>query len=198
MTCNGGISQRSKASSLGIEPESKKWHAGSLCYTAETEFDMNPDNICSNCSINQACCSDLTRLRLSKAEFERNFHGHSEFLHVSEFRGMYEVSGNGTCCPNWENNRCRVYGSRPIECRIFPFTIGSVLLSGKTAILTYHHRTRCPQKDLLRISPTEVRRMLRLFIKEAFGRETRALILPDVYLLRILGWFIHLPKKLSG
>ena len=51
---------------------------------------------------------------------------------------------------------------------------------GRLVVMTYHHRTRCPQKYRLLVPRTEVVDMLVCFAKDAFGRDVRVVIVPDI------------------
>jgi len=146
--------------------------------------------LCFRCD--QDCCTRLSQLKLSKAEFKRSFLQHSESLLIKECRGIFIVSERGNSCPNLRGNRCTVYEIRPIECRLFPYTIGSCLRIGRLVVMTYHHRTRCPQKHRLLAPRTEVVDMLVCFAKDAFGRGVRVVIVPDIVPLR----FARLLKRL--
>ena len=146
--------------------------------------------VCFRCD--QGCCTRLSQLKLSQAEFERSFLHHSESLLIKECRGIYIVSERGNGCPNLRGNRCAVYEIRPIECRLFPYTIGSFMRIGRLAIITYHHRTRCPQKHRLLAPRTEVVDMLVSLAKDAFGRDVRVVIVPEIVPWR----FARLLKRL--
>ena len=112
-------------------------------------------------------------LKLSKDEFESNFFRHRESLLIRQYHGIYEVSGRRNKCPNWEDNQCVVYKTRPIECRIFPYTIGGITRIGRFVLMTYHHRTCCPHKDIVLLPQAEALRLLRSFAKDAFGEKRR-------------------------
>ena len=159
--------------------------------------EVTSDNPCAACSIGQDCCTNLAGLRLSKAEFERNFLRHHESLLVKEHSGIYEVAGRRNVCPNWGGNRCTVYETRPIECRIFPYTIGDVVRIGRLVVLTYHHRTRCPQKLRLLAPRTEVVDMLVSFAHDAFGRDLRVLVVPDIFPFRFASLLRRVPRKMA-
>ena len=146
--------------------------------------------LCFRCD--QGCCTRLSQLKLSQAEFERSFLHHSESLLIKECRGIYIVSERGNGCPNLRDNRCAVYEIRPIECRLFPYTIGNSMRIGRLVVMTYHHRTRCPQKHRLLAPRTEVVDMLVSLAKDAFGRDVRVVIVPEIVPWR----FARLLKRL--
>ncbi len=151
--------------------------------------------LCFRCD--QDCCTRLSQLKLSKAEFERNFLHHSESLLIKEYRGIYVVSERGNGCPNLRGNRCAVYEIRPIECRLFPYTIGSCMRIGRLVVMTYHHRTRCQQKHHLLAPRAEVVDMLVGFAKDAFGRDVRVAIVPDIVPLRLARFLKRLRHKIA-
>jgi len=155
------------------------------------------DNLCAACDISQDCCTNLSRLNLSKAEFERNFLRHRESLLIKEHSGIYEVSGRRNGCPNWGGKRCTVYETRPIECRLFPYTIGDAMRIGRFVVLTYHQRTRCPQKHRLLAPRMEVADMLVSFTEDVFGRDVRVVIVLDIFPLRLARFLRRLPHKIA-
>jgi len=155
------------------------------------------DNICATCEISQDCCTNLSGLQLSRAEFERNFLRHRDSLIIKEYNGIYKISGRANKCPNWDDNRCAVYETRSIECRLFPYTIGGIMRIGRFVVLTYHHRTRCPQKDRLLASRTVVVNMLKSFAEEAFGHDVRVMIVSDILPLRVVRLLRRLPHKIA-
>jgi len=67
----------------------------------------------------------------------------------------------------------------------------------RLVVLTYHHRTRCPQKLCLLAPRTEVVDMLASFAEDAFGRDLRVVIVPDIFLLRFARLLRHLPHKIA-
>ena len=156
---------------------------------------MNSDNICSTCSINQACCTSLTSLRVSRDEFKNAFIHHRQEILFKEHLGVYEVSGSPDSCPNWENNRCLIYEKRPMECRIYPYTIGGYLRVGRIVFLTYHDRTCCPHKEHFKASHGDVRIILQAFVDEAFGGGVRPVIIRDGFPWRGAGFLISLAGK---
>ena len=155
-------------------------------------------NVCATCEIGQHCCTNLSGLKLSKAEFKRNFLHFRKSLLIEEYRGIYRVSGRGNSCPNWRGDQCAVYGDRPIECRFFPYTIAEALRICWLVVLTYHHQTLCPQKDRLLAQRTEAVDMLVSFAEDAFGRDVRVVIIPDILPLSFARRLVRLPHKIAS
>lgn len=155
-------------------------------------------NVCAACEIDQHCCANLTGLKLSKAEFKRNFLHHRKSLLIEEYRGIYRVSGRVNRCPNWRGDQCAVYDDRPFECRFFPYTIAETMRIGRLVVLTYHHQTLCPQKDRLLAPRTEVVDMLVSFAEDAFGRDVRVVVVPDILPLRLARRLVRLPHKIAS
>jgi Fe-S-cluster containining protein len=132
--------------------------------------ESRPDP-CASCSIHQACCSELSGLRVTAEEFERCFAAHADEL-IVEHEGPVRVlspKGGGPCPNLGRDGRCTVYGHRPIECRLFPYTLYVRRAGDGHASLGYHGRTRCPQKAALLPSDAEARAMVTRFGRQAFG-----------------------------
>lgn len=110
---------------------------------------MSSENPCLACPVEQGCCRSLVGLRVSQTEFDRCFSGVAEQFDI-ELQGpvlKISVKGAGTC-PNWDG-QCKIYDSRPMECDLYPHTIGSVF-DGKELVLSVHHHTPCPLNEELR------------------------------------------------
>ena len=123
-------------------------HDKNLASINEVQLHEN-NNPCSSCCIEQECCRKLQYLRLTKSEYLQNFDKHKEKIFVQNFDETYMVSSKGDQpCPNWSNNKCMVYIERPVECKIFPHTIGIIRKTFDNVLITYHSRTDCPQKKI--------------------------------------------------
>lgn len=132
----------------------------------------NKDNPCFSCNIEQECCRKLRFLRLTETEYLRHFAQYQETIAVQNCDETYLVSSKaGEACPNWSQNKCAVYTDRPVECRIFPYTLGRINKKHNHVIITYHERTHCPQKKQLLMSDKATRKMILSFAHEAFGND---------------------------
>jgi hypothetical protein len=140
------------------------------------------DNPCKVCTIHQDCCTKISGLRLSRSEYTRHFESHRDLLDISERSNYIEVSGRGAACPNWIGGQCSVYETRPMECRLFPYTTGEIARFGRYALISYHARTHCPQKQSLLPSREETVRLLTSFAKDTFGPNVRVLLVRDTLL----------------
>lgn len=130
------------------------------------------DNVCANCSTGQECCTTLLGLRLTESEWERHFAQHREMLVVQHDHSFYSVSARkGKPCPNWRGSQCTIYHDRPIECRLFPYTIGWFYHKRGRVKMTFHSWTRCPKKKKLLIAEDQAREMVYLFARTGFGDE---------------------------
>ncbi len=130
----------------------------------------NQDNPCFSCSIEQECCRKLRFLRLTKTEYLQHFAKHQEILLVQSCGQTCLVSSlEGQTCPNLINNKCAIYTDRPIECQIFPYTLGKVYKANNHVFISYHERTHCPQKKALLMSQKVTKKLLLSFAHEAFG-----------------------------
>ena len=124
---------------------------------------MSDENPCSACSIGQKCCSALDGLRLSVAEYDRHFAGFADRLDTVREGPIVRVSTKGAVpCPNWQG-QCTVYETRPMECRLFPHTIGNVFDGAAEVTLTVHRRTECPLKDALAMPDGDALAMVEAF-----------------------------------
>jgi len=148
-----------------IPKKSKLNRARRKRIVSETKY-----NACNKCSIDQACCSNLSGLRVSEKEYRQLFAKHIDKIEVEQSGRIYSISGkNGSSCPNWVNKQCAVYVDRPMECSLFPYTIGRIVHKGNRVNITYHSRTRCPEKKVLLISKAEANKMLFAFAESAFS-----------------------------
>jgi len=145
------------------------------------------DNPCARCTINMGCCRTLWGLRLSEAEFQQHFADYREKFDVSRQGPIRRISvKKGYTCPHFENG-CRVYAERPIECRLYPHTIGKVWTFGKRVLITYNtFRSDCPFCEELKIPDTEAADMVAQFAKNTFGDGYRINVWPETYLFHML------------
>jgi len=129
-----------------------------------------PVDPCASCNIQQACCNELTGLRVSPDEDERHFAAHAARLDVTRDGPVVRVSTqDGGPCPNLIEGRCTVYDTRPLECRLFPHTLYVRRATPGHVSLGYHSDTRCPSKAALLASDDEARAMVTAFGRQAFG-----------------------------
>jgi len=164
-------------------------------FTSSNETQLNiVDNPCSSCDVEQECCRQLKYLRLSKSEYLQHFAKHKEKITIHNFDETYMVSSKeDQPCPNWSNKKCMVYLERPVECRIFPHTIGVIRKNFNNVLITYHARILCPKKRELLMPDTKVNKLVLYFAREAFG---------DKYFIKvkreksILKWIFNLKNKL--
>lgn len=142
--------------------------------------DCVTDNPCTACAIHQDCCSNLTGLRLTQAEYDRHFAQHAACLDVETEAGVYLVSvKDGGACPNWDDG-CTVYETRPVECGLFPHTIGVVRERALDVLVSFHARTTCPLKDDL-IAPSHVSRdAVARFAHDAYGDARKVTIIEEI------------------
>lgn len=159
---------------------------------------QNTNDPCAACNGN--CCVNLSWLKLSKKEFKQKFSYDCKEFVFKEHNGIYiaSVSRKGECCPylDDEKKRCTEHETRPIECRLFPYTIGSIKRIGHFVIITYHHRTFCSKYPLM--SRKELNEYLKSFAKDAFGPGVYPVILPEIFPLRQLILLKHMINKIRA
>jgi len=74
----------------------------------------------------------------------------------------------GYSCPIWNGDQCTIYADRPMECRLFPYTTGKIVHIGNRVDISFHSRTKCPNKEILLMSKAEAKGMLLSFSRRAF------------------------------
>lgn len=127
---------------------------------------MSTDNPCLECSIDQDCCAHLSGLRVNQAEYDRCFAAHADRLDIERDGPLYRISvKGGGACPNWQD-KCSVYEERPMECALFPHTIG-VVFDDDPMVLTVHKRTDCPLKATLAMEGAEAVSRVEQFARES-------------------------------
>jgi len=135
------------------------------------QMDKHAENRCKDCSTNQNCCNRLEGLRLTQAEYQKNFADHHAVLVVQQTGKIDRVSAKkGQSCPHWDSE-CQIYDKRPIECRLYPHTISNLWKWRRHVFITFHSRTKCPFKERLLIPCDDAKRMVAEFAREAFGSE---------------------------
>ncbi|NQU29261.1 MAG: YkgJ family cysteine cluster protein [Anaerolineae bacterium] len=133
-------------------------------------MEASNKNVCLSCSIEQDCCRNMSGLRLSEKEYKEHFDIHLEKLVVKQVGRLYSVSGkDGASCPNWIGEQCSVYETRPMECRLFPFTLGKVAHINDRVDISYHSRTQCPEKKILLMSQVDAHEMISTFAEDVFS-----------------------------
>ncbi len=138
------------------------------------------ENRCSGCSTNQHCCRNLESLRLTRSEYFDHFADYRAALIVRETYGIYMVSAKkGQSCPHWDG-ACRIYEKRPIECRLYPYTINNLWKWRRHVFITFHSRTECPFKERLLIPQGKAEKMVAEFTEEAFGNGCRQHVYNEV------------------
>ncbi len=109
-------------------------------------------------------------LMVTKTEFERAFSRHRDALDITSHGKLMRLTAKAGPCPNWQG-ACAIYEDRPMECRLFPFTISVVATTPRRVHITAHNRVNCPQKDHLLPDETTARGLFEAFAREAFGSD---------------------------
>lgn len=144
------------------------------------------DNPCITCSINQGCCTSLTGLCLTRAEYERCFEHHADQVLVERKGPLYIVSqAGGAACPNWQGGGCAVYDQRPRECALFPHTLYLKQQRGNEYTICVHSDTNCPQKKRLLSSQRDAEQLVMEFAEEAFGDSASIIVRGETLLERV-------------
>ena len=132
----------------------------------------NQGNPCLACSTGQHCCSRLSGLVLSADEFRQFFEGHRKELSIRQSNKVIIVSAaDGKACPHWGESGCRIYGQRPIDCRVFPYVTARIIEKRTKVKIVFHSRSDCPQKEqlFLNMPEADIRSLLIAFGKSVHG-----------------------------
>jgi Fe-S-cluster containining protein len=121
----------------------------------------------------------LHGLTVSQAEYDRHFRAHEDKISVYRKGALLEIwSKDGGGCPNWDE-QCSVYETRPMDCDLYPFTIGNVFESPDEIYVTYHKRTGCPLVDDIVQARSEAQALLERFFKANFPSAKKVSVVYD-------------------
>lgn len=136
-------------------------------------------NPCAKCPTHQSCCRELHGLTVSQDEYDRHFKAHEDTITVFRKGALLEVwAKDGGGCPNWDE-QCSVYDTRPMDCDLYPFTIGNVFEKPDAVYVTYHKRTGCPLVDDIVQAQSEAQALLERFFKANFPERTITVVYDD-------------------
>ncbi len=129
-------------------------------------------NPCLDCPTHQSCCRELHGLTVSQTEYYRHFKAHEDTITVFRKGALFEIwAKDGGGCPNWQG-QCAVYETRPMDCDLYPFTIGNVFETPDKVYVTYHKRTGCPLVADIVQAQSEAQALLEQFFADNFpGRK---------------------------
>ncbi len=151
-------------------------------------------NPCLACTVEQSCCRELNGLKLNDKEFRRHFTGKSDRLKISRKGKLYVIYSQGSQpCPNWDQ-KCQVYETRPIDCDLYPYTIGSVFEGKGEVYATYHSRTECPLSDVIISSREKAESLIHRFLKDTYGEGCRTTVRYDEGAARVY----HLARRAAS
>ncbi len=129
-------------------------------------------NPCLACSTGQHCCSRLSGLVLSADEFSRFFDAHRKELSIRQSNKVIIVSAaDGKACPHWGPGGCRIYGERPIDCRVFPYVTARIIEKRSKVKIVFHSRSDCPLKEQLyrNMPEADIKHLLIEFGNDVYG-----------------------------
>jgi len=133
-------------------------------------MDSSNKNVCMKCSINQECCKKFSLLMMSETEFKQHFAKHGSNFEVEQNAGLYLVRQKEGCtCPYWVGGKCTIHPDRPMDCRLFPYTIGKIFHNGNRVSIVFHSRSHCPHKEMLLTSKADAKEMLLAFGRIVFS-----------------------------
>ncbi|MCP4348112.1 MAG: YkgJ family cysteine cluster protein [Desulfobacterales bacterium] len=161
------------------------------------------NNMCSKCSIKQDCCRNLSGLRMSEIEYKQHFANNNDGLTVMQVGRLFLVSAkDGHSCPYWTGDQCSIYADRPMECRLFPYSLGKIIHIGSSVNISFHSRTECPDKEILLMSKADANKMIVSFSRQAFHDADKINIDYEWFYIRakfkIMGLVMRWSKKIRS
>ncbi|MDD2582051.1 MAG: YkgJ family cysteine cluster protein [Desulfuromonadaceae bacterium] len=144
-----------------------------------TNINENP---CFACSTNHGCCTlkGACGLMLTKEEFDTHFKGHTDKLLLRSSRNFVVISSrDGFACPHLGIDGCKIYQSRPMDCRLFPYVVSHVFERTNNIRIVFHNRSDCPQKERLLQSTDEARSLVMKFARSVFGEDRQIIVTFD-------------------
>lgn len=137
---------------------------------------LHSENPCLACTLERICCQQIDGLKLTKSEFDRHFVDHADKFDIVDHGEWVRLDAKeNTTCPHWKG-QCTIYESRPIECGLYPHTIGEIIKHGSDVKLTYHARTACPLKGALIAPQEDSEEAIKRFAEDAFGANANVTI----------------------
>ena len=128
--------------------------------------DQNP---CLSCPTNQGCCSNLLGLALSQEEYESLFFQYKDLLDIDIAGRITNISvKDGKSCPYWDRDHCSVYLQRPMECRLYPFSLENIYDKGETVYISFGANNSCPLQEKLIMSKSDAKKMILEFTKKVY------------------------------
>jgi len=135
-------------------------------------------------------------------EYQKIYERFSDRFTVERKGLLYELSMRPEYnCPHLnEQMLCTIYDSRPVECRIFPYTVNQTYQTGPVVLFTYHGNTPCSRKKELFPSHRETRRQILRLARDTYGSGKICLVCCEGLVYRAVSKLTRLLslKKLTG
>lgn len=145
------------------------------------------ENPCTDCPIN--CCKFLMRLKLSPSEYDHLFSPFNSLFVVKQQHSFFELTMNkGIYCPHLKEGGCSQYQIRPMECRLFPYTVSQTYHIGPVTLLSYHSRVPCPIRKQLLPSHRVAHGLIRSWAKMVYGQSRYIIIVHEGLIYRLISW----------
>jgi len=141
------------------------------------------DNPCIECirSSKHGCCTikGSCGLMLTNDEYDRHFKHHAKDLVIWQSNKFYIIaSKEGHICPHFENDGCRIYRDRPIDCRLYPYVMRRFIKRSQKVKIVFHTKSDCPDKTtMFRLTPeTKARALVIEFGKKVYGENSTIIV----------------------
>lgn len=136
-------------------------------------------------------------MRVSEEEFQAHFKDFEDELDIKKEGLLYKVnSGNGLTCPHWKG-QCTIYGNRPMECDLYPHTLGNVFEGDNEIIATFHARTECPLTDEIRHTDEKAKDMIQTFFEGIAENGACVRVINDQGVNRVANLLRRVKNKLT-
>jgi len=127
------------------------------------------DNPCMTCAVDQLCCKAMG-LKLSRGEYEAHFRKHSGRFEVVPYGKMMIVyPQDERPCPYLTPQGCSIYGSRPVDCRLYPYELNRIVEKRDRIEAVVYDQTDCPHKEGLFIPFEEAEALITALAEDVFG-----------------------------
>jgi O-antigen ligase len=166
---------------ISVDFMSMKKNKGCLIVSSDIQ------NYCQMCPKDLHCCHRLEGLRVTHDEYVSLFQGDVQKYHVEKQAVFYKITTKGESCPHWDQG-CTVYDKRPLECGLYPYTMGNPVTFLFFEVFHFHNfQTGCPSNDEVIISVREAKKAIKDKLKTFKGFKLR-FVFQSTKLLQFRHW----------
>jgi len=89
---------------------------------------------------------------------------------------------------------CSIHADRPMDCALYPYTIGNIFEEKGKVYATYHSRTECPLSAEIIQPRQQAEQLIHDFLKQTYGEETEVVVRHDEGAARLY----HLARRAAA